>query len=1035
MRTLLILLVLLPLSLSAKISDYVVKQWSTQDGLASQNIKSLVQDQAGYIWVATQFGLSRFDGSQFANFNQSNSDFLPSNHIHSLLVDSQGYLWIGTAKGLVRLNPETMQYQRFNVQGPVRDLVEDNQNGVWVAANGLYFISRSQLNQLRVDNLDNSTLISLRPIGQVAGSVSKMALSPSGLWLVNERNLLRLTKTSAPGVGYLTLELTAKVNLPERLAQSVVHDLAWLEGNLYVASELGAYFLDIDDELRPFNLPNANNAGVYKLMSDSNGALWVSTYGRLLFRDSSGEWQWVDASQFAQGQWISDILRDRQNNIWLASSSEGLWLAHTGRIERMPLANNELGFVNAITRTAAGVLWAATEQGVGYYDNANLFQLVISAKMLKRNRINDLHFVGERLYLATERGVLYYQNGVLTTVASQLLRNTPVFAITRSSQGGLWLATGRGLYRFGYNGLTPFAYNAFLSSKLVTFIDDKGNYGVLGTSKGAHVFSQNGIEKLGIGTSLENAYVTSITEIAKSRWLVGTLREGIFYNTPDGRWHQLDVTVGLPYGSILSLYKSTADDKLWVSTTKGVYRLTLSQFAEKITNLQVENVITAYDKQLNGQANQCCTGISSDAFAADDATIWYPSTKGVVQIPKSIRLFNDARLHAKVESIQTSSRLAYLTGTNTVLDTSERDITINYTAIDFAAPDSIEFRYQLSGLDTDWRYADGRRQAIYTNLPPGQYQFVLEAKRQGEEWGEAPSDSLTLTVPKRFDETMLFRLLLTGTGLLLLYLTFKVLQAQERRKQVALAKLVNERTQALQESKEKLEAVNAQLKRVSHSDELTGLRSRRFLFDQLPKDIENFQRNADSLKEQGKALVLVMLNLDKFAKINDAHGTLAGDSCLQQVSTLLMNASQSADYVVRWSGDEFIIVLRDFEVAKASDFARSIVTQLASQRFSLPNGQTVALTASVGWSCYPLPLLGGQIINWETSINLADLALNKVKFKGGNGLGHISFDDALDAFEFESTQDLDSQVARWQQAGLASDHIWMNASAEYLMTD
>ncbi|MFP3398699.1 hypothetical protein SB749_20445, partial [Brevibacterium sp. SIMBA_078] len=80
-------------------------------------------------------------------------------------------------------------------------------------------------------------------------------------------------------------------------------DLSFLNGNLYLASELGAYFLDLDDELRPFPLPNANNSAVYKFMSDGNGGLWISTYGRLLFRAKSNDWQWVEPSQLDQSIW------------------------------------------------------------------------------------------------------------------------------------------------------------------------------------------------------------------------------------------------------------------------------------------------------------------------------------------------------------------------------------------------------------------------------------------------------------------------------------------------------------------------------------------------------------------------------------------------------------------------------------------------------------------------------------------------------------------------------------------------------------
>ena len=233
------------------------------------------------------------------------------------------------------------------------------------------------------------------------------------------------------------------------------------------------------------------------------------------------------------------------------------------------------------------------------------------------------------------------------------------------------------------------------------------------------------------------------------------------------------------------------------------------------------------------------------------------------------------------------------------------------------------------------------------------------------------------------------------------------------------------RTMELRDANDKLNQVNSQLKLVSHSDELTGLRSRRFLFDQLPKDIEHYQRNSSSLQEQGRALVLLIVNIDKFSRINDAYGPLSGDSCLQQMATLLNSCTQGSDYVARWSGDEFLLLLRDFELDQVNQFARQLCKSIAEKSFQLPNGKKINLSASLGWSCYPMPLLGGQVIGWETSVNLADIALHQVKKRGGDGCAHIEFDDQLDAFEFEQSENLDAQIATLQSTGLADIKIWM----------
>ncbi|WP_105255629.1 diguanylate cyclase domain-containing protein [Pseudoalteromonas sp. T1lg75] len=1012
---------------SASITDYVVKQWNTRNGLPSQSLKSVTQDNQGYIWVGTQFGLSRFDGEHFTNFNEQNSNFLNSNAINKLLIDKEGLLWIGTKKGVSVLDPDSMNYFQFGIAGPVRDILQDDKGNIWVAANELFYIERNQIafhldeEQRRRSGRMQSRLTAINQI-----SVSKMALAPQGVWLVSENYLLRLTNMSSSS-SRLRLKITARVTLPERLAQTIIHDMAWLEGTLYLASELGAYFLDIDDELRPFALPNASNAAVYKFMSDSDGALWISTYGRLLYRDNSKEWQWVEPAALDQSIWFSDIYRDDQNNIWLASFSEGLWLAHAGRVERHNALSSMTEAVMALTLSPKGQLWVANRSGVGYFDQDNNFINRIPRAKLRRSAVHDLHFVGDRLYIATDRGVLYFENEELFNIDARELRLNPVFAISEASAGGLWFGTGRGMYRLGYNGLTPFNYNAVLDSKFITFVVDKGTYGLIGTSQGGYIFSDKGIERAGDNTALESAYVTSILEIDGVGTLVGSLNDGLFYRSTKGRWHQLDVSNGLPYGSIFSLHYDKDLERVWVSTMKGVYRMPVGQFSDEIGNLQVEQVISSYDRQLDGKASQCCAGLGHDAVADNGSSIWYPSLQGVVEIPKSVQLFGRDALAPQVESIATPRRTLYTgaLGKNPVLDTDERDLTINYTAIDFYAPAEVEFRYQLQGLDNDWRYANNRREAIYTNLPPGPFVFKLEAKRTSGNWQDASSAEYAFTVPRRFDETLYFRLLIVSCFFFILYLLLWVFRAQERRKQAALESLVEERTIELREANDKLNQVNSQLKLVSHSDELTGLRSRRFLFDQLPKDIEHYQRNAESLQKQGRALVLVIVNIDNFSRINDAYGPLSGDSCLQQMATLLNSCTQGSDYVARWSGDEFLLLLRDFELDQVNLFARNLCKSIAKKGFLLPNGKKINLSASLGWSCYPMPLLGGQVIGWETSVNLADIALHQVKKRGGDGCAHIEFDDQLDAFEFEQSENLDEQIATLQSSSLADIKIWM----------
>ena len=130
-----------------------------------------------------------------------------------------------------------------------------------------------------------------------------------------------------------------------------------------------------------------------------------------------------------------------------------------------------------------------------------------------------------------------------------------------------------------------------------------------------------------------------------------------------------------------------------------------------------------------------------------------------------------------------------------------------------------------------------------------------------------------------------------------------------------------------------------------------------------------------------------------------------------------------ADYVVRWSGDEFLILLRDMQKGAVHQFARSISHQLAEQEFVMPDGRKTKLTGSVGWAFYPLPLLGGQIISWETSIKIADIALQKAKAKKPGSVAYFSFSENIDAFEFEDSERIAMQLEMLLETEQAKLHI------------
>jgi diguanylate cyclase (GGDEF)-like protein len=193
---------------------------------------------------------------------------------------------------------------------------------------------------------------------------------------------------------------------------------------------------------------------------------------------------------------------------------------------------------------------------------------------------------------------------------------------------------------------------------------------------------------------------------------------------------------------------------------------------------------------------------------------------------------------------------------------------------------------------------------------------------------------------------------------------------------VALERLVQQRTRDLQQA-------NRQLEAISLTDPLTSLHNRRYLARQLPADIAYYQR-MPKFATGVDVLAFVLLDIDHFKSINDGHGHQAGDHVLQTVAHRLRMLSREGDYVVRWGGEEFLMVFRPMPRHELHALGRRICTAIASEPVEVA-GTCLQVTASLGLIGYPPFPEALDLLGWEQLVSLADRALYEVKAHGRNG--------------------------------------------------
>jgi diguanylate cyclase (GGDEF)-like protein len=219
-----------------------------------------------------------------------------------------------------------------------------------------------------------------------------------------------------------------------------------------------------------------------------------------------------------------------------------------------------------------------------------------------------------------------------------------------------------------------------------------------------------------------------------------------------------------------------------------------------------------------------------------------------------------------------------------------------------------------------------------------------------------------------------------------------------------------------------LQRKNLELQEISFTDVLTGVWNRRYLEEILPAEagqvLRNYQRarEGDLRKMDHRDLVFLMVDMDFFKEVNDRHGHPAGDTLLQLVAQRLSTVVRKSDVLVRWGGEEFLIMSRSADPSGIPAFCSRILEVIAAEPFDLGQGIRVKKTCSVGWAAYPWSRGAFEAICVEESIALADVALYRAKAFGRNqGVGIVATDAASqnpEAINLESVREGNPPLAR-----------------------
>ncbi len=1007
---------------------------SLDDGLSQSTVLSIHQDSAGFVWFGTEDGLNRYDGYEFVQYKQDRRDTnsLPNDYIMALAEDATGDMWIGTdGGGLVHWGRESRQFAALRAD-PQSDALSLSGNAVRALAVGQDGVLWAGTLRNGLNQVDIASRRVMQQYRHTPGD--PQTLSSDEVYAVHIDRLGRLWVGTNQGLNWLdpsTGQIRQYVfdpdndqSLSDNRVRAIVEDSA---GIFWIGTRKGLNRLDpgtgeitrfVHDPNDPSSLSHDR---VRTIFEDNYGRLWVGTArGLNLFHDGDGTFSIYradPADQFSlPDSHIVQVRQDAAGILWIGTNSGGVakwnpraWSLGHYRLDALGGGEGSRN-VTSFAEDANGDLWVGSfGGGFGRLHMSGMPGDGVSAfepythDQLSDNRIMALLF--------DRQGQLW-----AGTLAGGLNRITRASEPDGEDQVSVFKADDAKPHALGANGI-------------MGLYEDHRGYIWAGTFGGGVSRFDPRTETFEVHRhdpqdehSLSSMRATALLEDTEGTLWVGTDSGGLNYLERDGQqWAHLrhdpaDVT-SLSADTVYALHVD-GDGTLWVGTRagldrmvrgpRGVYFDNLSS-ADGLDNdviygirpdergnlwLSTNHGLSRYDPSTGQVKNYHREhGLQKGEFnfgahfrtragklafgGANGFNLFDPRALDVNQSPPPVVLTAVSVLNTPVKTEQPLELFDSLT-----LGHRDDVVTFEFAALDFAAPIRNNYAYRLEGFDGEWVPAEGRRRVTYTNLDAGHYRFRVRASNSDGVWNNEALD-VAVTVEPAPWRTWWAYLVYSVVGLFAVFMIMRVPHMRLRREEQYSARLetkVQERTEDLQRSNDELHLLNDRLQEASFTDPLTGLRNRRYLFEEVARDIALVTREREA--EPGadlQQLVFLMIDLDHFKPINDGHGHAAGDQLLIDISRALDGACRSSDFTIRWGGDEFLVAARRTTPEEAEALAQRICTTISQLTTQLENGAMARTSCSIGYASYPFVADGVELLNWEQVLGVADRAMYAAK--------------------------------------------------------
>lgn len=768
---------------------------STSDGLSNNLIYDIIQDKTGFIWIATDNGLNRFDGYDFKIFrgNPKDENSLADNSVWALAEDKDGKLWLGTKSGWLHCyDPVKEKFSKWYIASNITKentitAIYPEEDKIWIGTyrSGLYRFNpqTGKIENWRSNPFDSSTLS--------YNYISSIIKDDEGnIWLATYNGLTKVRKIKSE-------VLFERFYKDDKNQNSLSDNILWnlsideFDRNILwigTANHLTSYNIR-EKKFQRYIIPNPDNlqfgtGSGYVIVEfyDNQKILWINSYAGLLRYNLTTS----NVDRFTTeknnpyslpSDRINKIYRDKSGVLWIGTDN-GLAYFSPKKIKFNYIISPNLSFlnskelyslnINAIAITNSGTVWIGTEKGLYYSDDKKTVK--------KFSSLGDANIwslfadKNNNLWVGTY-GLGFYQiinktkkivNWTLIDKRLKSVSRNFVKSIFADDEGKIWI----GYWGLGLARLNPITkeFNTFLHSNSdaaslsfddvwAIFQDRKGRIWIGTNGGGLNIFQNDSSGFIHLVSELKAKIKlgsNSIYSICESRFESANNRTVLWIGTNNGltkliinetketdllnRLESEIYTVenGLPDNSIKSLIEDNRRN-LWIGTSSGVSMF--NPLTKRFINFSTDDGLISNDINL------------SAAAMLNNNLIFMGSKSGLIYFqPDYIRLseysppvlITDFRVFNKSVKVSEESPLvkSIIFTDKISIPHSSNVFSISFAALDFNSPRSIKYAYKLESFDKDWIYDTARRSATYTNLYPGEYIFKVKATNSDGVWND-----------------------------------------------------------------------------------------------------------------------------------------------------------------------------------------------------------------------------------------------------------------------------------------------------------